>query len=89
MIGQETFTGCRFGNWTDSQCKTEECVEAHTNVDVIVDIPQLKKLLDSRLPMVFRGASVQAASAIWPPNDPSHPQPWDLPLPKPGMAARK
>lgn len=70
---------CRFGAWTDAQCKVEECVEAHTNVDIIVDIPQLKLLLDSRLPLVFAGASVKAASAIWPPSTPQETQPWELP----------
>ena len=46
--------------------QTEECVEAHTNVDVVVDLAQLRALLQSRLPLVFGGASVEAAALPWP-----------------------
>lgn len=46
--------------------QTEECVEAHTNVDVVVDLAQLRALLQSRLPLVFAGASVEAAALPWP-----------------------
>lgn len=48
------------------ECWTEECVEAHTNVDVIVDLEAVKELLDSRLPLVFAGASVKDAELPWP-----------------------
>jgi hypothetical protein len=56
----------KFGEWTVQECWTEECVEAHTNVDVIVDLEGVKALLDSRLPLVFEGKSVQEASLPWP-----------------------
>lgn len=39
-------------------------MEATTNVDVTVNITELKALLDSRLPLVFTGASVQASTMI-------------------------
>jgi hypothetical protein len=48
------------------ECWTEECVEAHTNVDVIVDLEALKALLDSRVPLVLSGASVKDAELPWP-----------------------
>ena len=41
-------------------------MEAHTNVDVVVDLAQLRALLQSRLPLVFAGASVEAAALPWP-----------------------
>ena len=50
------------------ECWTEECVEAHTNVDVIVDLQAVRALLDSRLPLVFQGKSVKEASLPWPPS---------------------
>ena len=46
--------------------QTEDCVEAHTNVDVVVNLGELRALLDSRLPLVFAGASVQDAALPWP-----------------------
>ncbi|KAK9813868.1 hypothetical protein WJX73_002532 [Symbiochloris irregularis] len=58
--------GERFGNWTHQQCASEECVEAHTNVDVVVNIEELRALLASRLPLVFAGASVKQAAIPWP-----------------------
>lgn len=33
--------GCRIGSWPASQCGTEECVEAHTRVDVTVDVEEV------------------------------------------------
>eukprot|EP01025_Chloroclados_australasicus_P033323 TRINITY_DN3394_c0_g2_i1.p1 TRINITY_DN3394_c0_g2~~TRINITY_DN3394_c0_g2_i1.p1 ORF type:complete len:602 (-),score=77.39 TRINITY_DN3394_c0_g2_i1:347-2152(-) len=56
----------RFKNWTFLDCSSEECVEAHTNVDVVVNLQELKEILDSRLPLVFAGASVQEAELKWP-----------------------
>jgi hypothetical protein len=44
----------------------EDCTESATKVDIIVDIPALKALLDSRLPLVFRGVSVAKAALPWP-----------------------
>ena len=41
-------------------------MEAHTNVDVVVDLAQLRALLQSRLPLVFAGASVESAGLPWP-----------------------
>ncbi|KAL4853094.1 hypothetical protein ACK3TF_005878 [Chlorella vulgaris] len=56
----------RFGDWEPLQCNTEECVEAHTNVDVRVDIPAFRALLADRLPLVFAGWPVEAAAIPWP-----------------------
>lgn len=44
----------------------EDCVEAHTNVDVMVDIEEFRELLDSRLPLIFSGTSVKDAELPWP-----------------------
>ena len=46
--------------------QTEDCVEAHTNVDVVVNLGELRVLLDGRLPLVFAGAGVQDAALPWP-----------------------
>lgn len=59
--------GERFGSWTKEQCATEDCVEAHTNVDVIVNLEEFRELLANRLPLVFAGASVEEAALPWPP----------------------
>ena len=40
--------------------------QAHTNVDVIVDIPAFRALLADRLPLVFAGWPVEAAALPWP-----------------------
>lgn len=40
--------------------------QAHTNVDVVVDIPAFRALLADRLPMVFGGWPVEAARLPWP-----------------------
>jgi protein O-GlcNAc transferase len=56
----------RFGDWEPLQCNTEECVEAHTNVDVRVDIGSFRALLADRLPLVFAGWPVEAAALPWP-----------------------
>ncbi|CAL5223424.1 g5938 [Coccomyxa viridis] len=61
--------GERFADWTSQQCATEDCVEAHTNVDVVVNVAELRALLVSCLPRVFEGASVESASLPWPPTD--------------------
>lgn len=57
---------CRVGHWLSAQCSSEECVEAHTNVDVVVDIPEFKALLESRLPFVWNGSTVRQAGLAWP-----------------------
>lgn len=59
-------------NLGDCRChlptlQTEDCVEAHTNVDVVVNIEEVRALLASRLPLVFAGASVKQAALPWPP----------------------
>jgi protein O-GlcNAc transferase len=41
-------------------------VEAHTKVDVIVDLQELRALLQDRLPHVWAGAAVAAARREWP-----------------------
>ena len=51
----------------DGALQTEDCVEAHTNVDVVVNIEELRALLVSRLPLVFAGATVKQAALPWPP----------------------
>ncbi|PSC72084.1 EGF domain-specific O-linked N-acetylglucosamine transferase [Micractinium conductrix] len=56
----------RFGDWEPLECNTEECVEAHTNVDVRLDIPAFRSLLADRLPLVFAGWPVEAAAIPWP-----------------------
>lgn len=57
----------RFGSWNKEQCMTEDCIEGHTNVDIIVNIDELEALLADRLPRVFNGSSVQDAALPWPP----------------------
>ena len=42
--------------------------QAHTNVDVVVDLEQLRALLSDRLPHVFAGAPVSQAALPWPPS---------------------
>ena len=49
--------------------QTEDCVEAHTNVDVVVNIAELRTLLETCLPHVFDGASVDQAALLWPSPD--------------------
>lgn len=41
-------------------------MEAHTRVDVVVDIPEFRALLDSRLPLVWNGTSIKDAEIAWP-----------------------
>jgi protein O-GlcNAc transferase len=57
---------CRFSHWGRDECASEDCVEAHTNVDVTVDLAALKLLLDSRLPLVFNSTPVAQAALPWP-----------------------
>lgn len=40
--------------------------QAHTNVDVRVDIDAFRALLADRLPLVFAGWPVEAAAIPWP-----------------------
>lgn len=56
----------RFLNWTQQECSVEECVEAATKVDVVVDLEAFKALLDSRLPLVFNGTHIDDARLPWP-----------------------
>jgi hypothetical protein len=44
----------------------EDCTEAATKVDIVVDLPAFKALLDSRLPLVFKGWPVAQAALPWP-----------------------
>lgn len=41
-------------------------MEAHTNVDVVVHLKELRALLQDRLPMVYEGVSVEHAKLPWP-----------------------
>ena len=44
-------------------------MEAHTNVDVVANVPELRAMLETCLPLVFSGASVEDAALPWPPPD--------------------
>ena len=58
----------RFANWTGDACRySEPCTEAQTHTDLTVDLAAVKRLLDSRLPLVWAGRSVQSAELPWPP----------------------
>jgi len=46
--------------------QTEDCVEAHTNVDVVVNVNEFRALLKDRLPHVWAGKSVSEAAVPWP-----------------------
>ena len=46
--------------------QTEDCVEAHTNVDVVVNVNEFRALLEDRLPHVWAGKSVAEAAIPWP-----------------------
>jgi len=48
------------------QCDTDECTEAHTNVDIVVDLAELRALLKHRLPYVWAGSAVEDAALPWP-----------------------
>lgn len=41
-------------------------MEAHTNVDVVVNLEELRVLLADRLPLVYAGYSVADAAINWP-----------------------
>ena len=56
----------RVGHWWAWECGTEECVEAHTRVDIKVNISEFKSLLDSRLPFIWNGTPVAKADLEWP-----------------------
>jgi len=56
----------KVGHWPASQCGTEECVEAHTRVDVIIDVPAVRDLLRDRLPLVWAGTPIGKAALPWP-----------------------
>jgi protein O-GlcNAc transferase len=58
----------RFGGdeWAGEKCDTDECVEAHTNVDVVVDIKALERLLEDTLPAVWDAVPVEEAELPWP-----------------------
>ena len=44
-------------------------MEAHTNVHVVVNVDELRALLQDRMPLVFAGASVGDAALPWPSPD--------------------
>ena len=58
----------RFGgdDWAGDKCDTNECVEAHTNVDVILDLNEFGRLLEDVVPKVWDGISVTDAERPWP-----------------------
>ncbi len=41
-------------------------MEAHTNVDVVVNTEELRELLADRLPLVYAGYPVSEAALDWP-----------------------
>lgn len=41
-------------------------MEAHTTVDVVVDVEAVRQLLTDRLALIQAGASVEEASLPWP-----------------------
>ncbi len=41
-------------------------MEAHTNVNVVVNVEELRALLTDRMPLVFAGASVEDTALPWP-----------------------
>ena len=47
-------------------CPPFSLPQAHTNVDVRLDIPAFRSLLADRLPLVFAGWPVEAAAIPWP-----------------------
>jgi hypothetical protein len=61
----------RFGGpeWAGTKCDTEECVEAHTGVDVVVDVAAVRAVLVDRLPYVWAGTAPAEARLPWPAKD--------------------
>ncbi|GAX80047.1 hypothetical protein CEUSTIGMA_g7486.t1 [Chlamydomonas eustigma] len=57
----------KVSHWPPEICGTEECVEAHTKVDVLVDIPAFRALLEDRLPFVWNNTFPYFAKIEWPP----------------------
>lgn len=49
-----------------SWLQTEDCVEAHTEIDVVVNLAELEELLDRQLPWIFAGAPIEEAALPWP-----------------------
>ena len=63
----------KVSRWPPEECGTEECVEAHTKVDVKVDIEAFRALLADRLPFVWNGTHPYYAEIDWPPaKDPEN-----------------
>ncbi len=55
-----------FSSWNATDCVIHECVEAHTAVDVVVDVEALRELIAGRLRLIREGASVVEARLPWP-----------------------
>ncbi len=49
--------------------QSQECIEAHTNVDIVVNLEEFQALLNDRLPLVFGGTPVSEAEIPWPSAD--------------------
>jgi hypothetical protein len=59
----------RFELWDKDSCHyAEDCVEAQTDTDIVLDLNAIKALLDSRMPLLWDGKSVRAAELPWPPE---------------------
>lgn len=57
----------KVAHWPPEECGTEECVEAHTKVDVKVDLDAFRALLRERLPFVWNNTHPYYAQFEWPP----------------------
>ncbi|GBF94574.1 hypothetical protein Rsub_06689 [Raphidocelis subcapitata] len=59
----------RFEHWSKDACSSsEDCVEAQTESDLVVDLAALRALLEGRMPMVWAGARAAEAELPWPPE---------------------
>jgi hypothetical protein len=57
----------RFEHWRERECVSEACVEAHTEVDLRVDVGAVGALLRQHLPLAWRdGARVSEVVVPWP-----------------------
>jgi protein O-GlcNAc transferase len=58
-----------FRHWSKDACSSsEDCVEAQTESDLVVDLAAVRALLEGRMPRVWAGAAVADAELPWPPE---------------------
>lgn len=48
------------------QCDTEECVEAHTNIDVVVNVTAVENILQKAVQSVTESLSMDQVDFEWP-----------------------